>query len=216
MTFSVTPDSCLFVLSGPCGTGKTSLAMSWREMVPDLGYTNSVTTRKPRSAAENHYDYIPRDEFIELVESGEFIQWIHPSYDEYYGTRRAPVEKAIAEGRDLVFDYCPEGMLNLKRAFPDNVVTIFIMTPCVEEMQKRLAGRGTEDTGEQALRYQMALRDFNFVDMHDYHIINDDFNETLLQLQAIRRAEKSRFIRQPGLKKEYGRHARPTLLRYYG
>ena len=209
--------SLLLVLSGPCGTGKTSLSLAWQQREPDLIYSRSVTTRAPRTgfAPEPQYDFITRDEFLHKVEAGDFAQWIHPSFDEYYGTARAPIDKAIAEGRDMVFDYCPEGYLNLKRFYPDHVVGIFIMAPDVETMHRRLVGRNTETNEELKLRYQMALQDFNFVDQHEYHVVNDDFEIALTQLQAIRVAERLRLSRQRQVIQHYQHVARPSLLRYY-
>jgi len=217
MTPSLSPSSTLFVLSGPCGSGKTSLALALLDQDPELGYTRSVTTKRPRDGArsEERYDYVSRGEFIEMVAAGEFVQWIHPSYDEYYGTRRAPVEAAIRGGRDMVFDYCPEGYLNLRRFYPEHVVGIFLMAPDVETLRRRLFGRGTESDDELELRYQMALQDFEFVDQHDYHVVNDDFEQTLETVGAIMRAEKARLARQPGVVDAYRRQARPSLLRYY-
>jgi guanylate kinase len=203
------------VLSGPCGTGKTSLTRAWREREPALGYTRSVTTRRPRAPTEDHYDYVSRAEFLELIAAGEFVQWIRPSYDEYYCTRRAAIDAAIAEGRDLVFDYCPEGYLNLRAAYPAHVVGIFIMAPDLETMKRRLEGRGSESAAELELRYRMALADFNFVDEHRYHVINDDFERALTTLQAIRCAERARLDHQRAALPRYAELASPALLRYY-
>ncbi|MDX3230406.1 hypothetical protein [Streptomyces sp. ME19-01-6] len=209
------PAGCLFVLSGPSGTGKTSLAAAMTEADPRIGHTRSVTTRLPRSAAEAHYDYVSRDKFLSMIDDGMFAQWIHPSFDEYYGTLREPVEAALSQGRDLVFDYSPEGYLNLRRLFPDHTVGIFVMAPTVASMKERLAGRGSESADELVLRRRMAERDFDFVDQHDYHVINDDFEQTLEVLLSIRRAEKARLARQRSVLAAYAQHSRPTLLRYY-
>ncbi|MGW0580444.1 guanylate kinase [Streptomyces sp. NPDC002920] len=211
----VRPSGILMVLSGPSGIGKTSLAKSMREADPTLGYTYSVTTREPRKGTEEHYDFVSREKFLKMVDDGEFIQWIHPSFDEYYGTLRAPVDEALTQGQDLVFDYVPEGYLNLRRYYPHNTVGVFVMAPTVAEMKRRLAGRGTEEDAELTQRQEMAMRDFEFVGEHDYHVLNDDFDETLATLQAIRRAEKARLSRQPGVLEAYRRRAKPTLLRYY-
>ncbi|MFF4642943.1 hypothetical protein [Streptomyces sp. NPDC001389] len=214
--FLIRPTGCLFVLSGPSGTGKTSLSRAMVAADPTLAGTRSVTTREPRpGGGEEHYDHVTRDEFLKMAGNGEFVQWIHPSFDEYYGTLLEPVRQALDEGRDLVLDYCPEGYLNLKRAFPEQTVGVFVMAPSVRMMDRRLAGRGSENEQERELRHTMALRDFNFVDRHDYHVVNDDFEETLATLMAIRRAEKARLAHQRGVLAAYARHAEPALLRYY-
>jgi len=205
----------LLALSGPSGIGKTSLITAMREQDPGLGYTYSVTTRKPRKGIEEHYEFVSREKFLGMVERDEFIQWIHPSFDEFYGTLRAPVEEALAEGRDMVFDYIPEGYLNLRRYYPQQTVGVFVMAPSIAEMRRRLTKRGTEFGEELTHRQNMAERDFDFVAEHEYHVINDDFDETLHTIQSIRRAERARLTRQSGVVDQYRHHSNKTLLRYY-
>ncbi|MFF8432306.1 guanylate kinase [Streptomyces sp. NPDC016566] len=215
--FRTAPSGLLLVLSGPSGTGKTSLAQALAQSDPALGHARSVTTRKKPhpGAGEEHYDHVSRDEFLWMVADGDFAQWIHPSCDEYYGTLRTPLERALSAGRDLVFDYRPEEYLNLKRSFPGQTVGVFVMGPSAELMDQRLASRGSENTEERELRHAVTLRDFNFVDEHDYHVVNDEFDHTLETLRAIRRAEKARLCRQQPVLDAYARYAEPTMLRYH-
>lgn len=215
VSLSTSPRSCLLVLSGPCGTGKTSLARALLEADSSLLYSRSVTTRQPRSGSVENYEYVTREEFLSRVEKREFVQWINPSYDEYYGTLRQPIDDAIARRRDMIFDYCPEGYLNLRRAYPAFVTGVFVMAPDVETMSARLRNRGTENDAELAMRYRMALQDFNFVDLHDYHVVNADFDHTFETLKAILIAEKAKVGSQPGLIENYASYSQPTLLRYY-
>lgn len=208
--------SLLLVVSGAGGCGKTSLVMQWLKDNPELGYARSVTTRKPRdpNKIEEQYDYVSQEQFAELIGKDAFVQWIHPYHDEYYGTPHAPITQAIEENRDMIFDYCPEGYLNLRRFYPDHVVGIFLMAPSLQIMRQRLAGRGTETGEDVDIRYHMALQDFNFIDQHDYHLINDDFADTLETLKAIRRAEHAKTHRLLN-DLPYKQLAKKTLLRYY-
>lgn len=207
----VSRDSVLFVVSGPGGVGKTSLVEAWRQAEPDLGYAMSVTSRAPRQKLEN-YHHVSEDEFRAMIAGDEFVQWINP-YGEYFGTPHQPIRDAIAEGRDMVFDYVPEGLLNLRRSYRDHVVGIFIMAPTLDVMRARLEARGTEAAGEVEIRYEMALQDFDFIDIHEYHLVNEDFEATLQNLRAIRAAEHARVSRMKHI--PFRAHARKALLRYY-
>jgi guanylate kinase len=204
-------DSVLFVVSGPGGVGKTSLVEAWRQAEPDLGYAKSVTSRAPRQKLEN-YDHVSEDEFVAMIARDEFVQWINP-YGEYFGTPHQPIRDAIAQGLDMVFDYVPEGLLNLRRSYRDHVVGIFVMAPTLDMMRARLEARGTEAAGEVEIRYQMAMQDFAFIDVHEYHLVNDDFDKTLQSLRAIRAAEHARVSRMKNI--PFRAHAQKTLLRYY-
>jgi guanylate kinase len=203
----------LLVLSGPGGVGKTSLVMEWCRRDSSLRYTTSVTTRSPRLKAEQ-YEHVDENEFAALVAKGEFIQWINPPGLEFYGTRRAPIDESLAEGADMVFDYCPEGYLNLRRAYPNDVVGIFVMAPSIETMRERLEQRGTEADGEVDVRVEMARKDFAFINSHDHVVINDDFETTMTTIEAIRRAEHHRVGRSVDVER-FAALASPALLRYY-
>ncbi|MFE2886888.1 guanylate kinase [Streptomyces graminifolii] len=206
----------LLVLSGPSGTGKTTLARALLDADPDLVQVPSVTTRAARRTGESTvYEFVSEADFRRMADQGRFAQWIHPTTGVYYGTPREPLDAALAAGRDVVLDYSPEGYLNLRRRYPAHTVGVFVMAPSVREMARRLAARGTEDERQLAFRSAMAARDFDFVDQHDYHVINDDLTETREILLSIRRAERARIARQQGLLEAYARRSSPTLLRYY-
>lgn len=208
-----------FVLSGPGGTGKTSLIREWRKREPDLGYVANVTTRKPRDPArvpeQGIFIHVSPIEFRHLVEKNHFAQWVNPSPGKYYGTPRAPLDDAIQNGRDLVFDYTPQLYLNLRRRYRTHVVGIFVGPPDLKELRRRLELRGSEAGDELEIKYQMALQDFDFVDEHEYHLINDDFEDSVRRLQAIRVAETTKLSRQKHVLSRYAENARFCMMFYY-
>jgi guanylate kinase len=176
-----------------------------------------VTSRIPPSGTENkdNYDTVTRDDFRALIGTGALAEWLNPFDGDFYGTLREPVEQLIADGVDAVFDYSPEGYLHLRQNYPDRVVGIFVMAPDLETMTARLLGRATETSEELKMRYQMALRDFNFVDLHDYQLVNDELDHGVSTLRAIRAAEHASVRRNPDVVRRYAGWAKPARLRYY-
>jgi len=219
MTFTCSPAPLFFVISGPGGTGKTTLIREWRKIEPDLHYVPNVTTRKPRPASAvdeaGLYEFVSFEKFRALVEADYFAQWVNPSEGKYYGTPRAPLDDALTKKQDLVFDYTPQLYINLRQLYREHIVSIFVMPPSLEELRRRLETRNTESGRDLEIKYQMALQDLAFVEEHDYHVVNDDFEKTLRTLQSIRVAEKARLSRQTGVLPEYLKRARRSMLFYY-
>ncbi len=208
-----------YVLSGPGGTGKTTLIKRWLEDCPDLGYVPNVTTRKPRPASQvdesGFYEFVSREEFRGLVERDAFAQWVNPSEGKYYGTPIAPLNEAITEHRDLVFDYTPQLYINLRRQFRDQVVGIFIIPPTFSELLARLRSRGTEAGTELHIKEQMAVQDLGYIDEHHYHVVNDDLDSTLAVLKSIRVAESHRLDRMIGIRDLCQARSPRTMMFYY-
>lgn len=216
------PSSVFLVLSGPGGTGKSSLIRMWRDADPDIGYVKNVTTRARRAPDptsgvddEDFFDFVTREEFRRLVEDGQLAQWVNPQEGYYSGTPLAPLLAAAAEGRDLVFDYTPQLFLNLRRAFPEEVVGVFVAPPSMEVLRERLSGRGSEDGAELQLKFTMGAQDMTYVDMHEYHVTNTDLPSTLDALQSILRAEKSRLRRSANLTEIYRSMRDPRQMLFY-
>lgn len=216
------PGSVFLVLSGPGGTGKSSLIRMWREADPDLGYVKNVTTRTRRAPDpvsgvddDDFFEFVSREEFHRRVQAGELAQWVNPQEGYYSGTPLAPLREAVAQGRDLVFDYTPQLFLNLQRAFPEQVVGVFVAPPSLEVLRDRLAGRGSEDGAKLQLKFNMGAQDMAYVDMHDYHVTNVDLADTLTTLRSILVAEKARLRRSPNLREVYADLRDPRQMLFY-
>ncbi|MDX8050894.1 hypothetical protein SK571_16010 [Lentzea sp. BCCO 10_0798] len=215
--------SVFLVLSGPGGTGKSSLIRMWRKADPDIGYVKNVTTRGRRPADpvsgvddDDFFDFVSRERFRELVETDQLAQWVNPQEGYYSGTPRQPLLDAIAQRRDLLFDYTPQLYLNLQRAFPEQVVGVFVAPPSMEVLRERLTGRTSGAGDKLQLKFNMGVQDLSYVDMHRYHVTNHDLTETLETLRGILRAEKSRLDRLPELRERYeAMKDRRQMLFYY-
>ncbi|MBS9422448.1 guanylate kinase [Photorhabdus caribbeanensis] len=211
--------SVFLVLSGPGGTGKTSLIKRWLNDCPDLGYVPNITTRAPRPKSivdeSGFYKHVSRSEFREMVSKNMFAQWVNPSSGKYYGTPIAPLQEAISSGNDLVFDYTPQLYLNLRRQFRQHVVGIFIVPPTLSELMNRLSKRGTEQGEELHIKQNMALQDLAYVDEHDYHVVNDDFEQTLQTLKCIHTSERCRMSRIIGLQERCRAVSPHSMMFYY-
>lgn len=217
--FRASAESVFFVVSGPGGTGKTTLIRRWLADCPDLGYVANVTTRKPRPATavdeSGFYSFVTREEFQRLVREDHFAQWVNPSEGKYYGTPITPLLAAIDEGRDLVFDYTPQLYINLRRQFKRQVVGIFVIPPTFAELMRRLKSRGTESGRDLLIKEQMAIQDLSYIDEHQYHVVNDDVDQALATLKAIRHAERCRLDRLPGLAEDCKQASPRSMMFYY-
>lgn len=181
----------IVVISGPSGTGKGTLLEEAMRRNKNLKYSVSATTRKPRPGEipEESYFFRSREEFDEMIASGEILEW-----DEFctnrYGTPRTPLENSISRGEDVVMDITFPGAMAVKRAFPEDAVTVFILPPSEEELERRLRGRKTESEEEIARRLHAAKLELTKVNLFDYSIVNDDLQRAASELLEIVETEK--------------------------
>ena len=194
----------LFVLVGPTGSGKSTFCERLIAEFPDvLSYSTSVTTRPARAneVPGKSYHFISRDEFIARRDRGEFFEW-EENHGNLYGTLRSNLENGITMGKDLLFQIDIRGALNFKRNFSENTVTLFIVPPSFEDLQKRLRGRGTVDQGELQRRFSTARSEYEaLLSLHgtpvgvDYLIVNRELDSTYDEVRAIVIAERARYSR---------------------
>lgn len=183
----------LVVLSGPSGTGKGTVCKAVCSNADlAIAYSISATTRNPRNGEQDgrEYFFYSREKFEQLRDEDGFLEWAQV-YDNYYGTPRAFVEEVLSSGRDCILEIDPQGALQVRKA-SDEAVLVFIAPPSMEELRKRLAGRGTETVEEMEKRLSCADAEIAFMDQYDYVIINDDVQTAAAKMKAILIAEKCR------------------------
>jgi len=178
----VTRSARLFVVSGPSGVGKGTLVARVRDRLPGLGLTVSATTRAPREGEKNGVSYYFMDdsEFARRVENGEFLEWANV-HGHRYGTLKAEAERLMAEGSSVVLEIDVQGGLNVRKVYPD-VVLVFIEPPSIEELERRLRGRGTEDESSIELRLANANHEMELASLYDVRIVNDDLERATDEL----------------------------------
>ena len=190
----------LLVLSSPSGAGKTTLAKRVLSADRGIGISVSVTTRKPRPGEQEGTDYFFRDEaqFMAQRDAGDLLEWAKV-FGNYYATPRAPVEAAVASGRDLLFDIDWQGAQQLKERLPQDLVRVFILPPSAAALETRLRGRAADPPDVVARRMAEAASEMSHWPEYDYVIVNGDLENSVAQLIAILTAERLRRERLIGL-----------------
>ena len=175
----------LFVLAAPSGAGKTSLVKVLLERMPALRMSVSHTTRLRRQTEEHgrEYYFVREPEFERLVAEGQFLEHARV-FDNLYGTARAPVETRLAQGGDIVLEIDWQGARQVRSAMPD-CVTIFILPPSREALERRLRSRATDSPEVIARRLRDAVSDMSHWREFDYVVVNDDFEGAVADLMAI-------------------------------
>jgi len=191
----------MLVLSSPSGAGKTTLARRLIEAEPGVVPSISCTTRKQRKGEVEGRDYyfLDRDTFARMRDSGEFLEWALV-FDNFYGTPREQVERALAEGRDVLFDVDWQGAQSLRDDSPDDVVTVFILPPSGRALEQRLTERAQDAPEIVAARMRGASNEIQHWGEYDYVVINHDIDQALAAVRAILAAERLRCTRLTGLK----------------
>lgn len=189
----------LFILSSPSGAGKTTLSRLLLAADGNMSLSVSATTRPPRAKEENGVDYhfVGHDVFERMVSEGEMLEHARV-FDNFYGSPRAPVEEALAEGRDILFDVDWQGAQQIKLAMQGNVVSVFILPPSIDALEARLKSRAQDDDETVARRMAKSLDEISHWREYDYVLVNDDLEKCITQLASILCAERLRLVRRSG------------------
>jgi len=185
----------VFIISAPSGSGKSTLVARLLNEVEGLTFSVSCTTRAPRGTEKTGqaYDFIDRAEFLKKIEAGEFLEHADV-FGNFYGTHRSALEKAKEQGKDLVLDIDVQGAGQLKERIPD-AVTIFILAPSREILERRLRDRSQDSDEVIRRRLENAVREIRDYSHYDYVLVNEDLEKAVESLKAIVRAERVRRIR---------------------
>lgn len=190
----------MLVLSSPSGAGKTTLSRQLLDNDSQIQLSVSCTTREKRSGEQDGVDYrfIDTASFRGMIERGEFLEHARV-FDHYYGTPQAPVDAALAAGRDVLFDIDWQGTQQLKEKGRDDLVTVFILPPSTRDLERRLITRAQDSADTVARRMAKAADEMSHWAEYEYAIINRDIATSLNQLKSILTAERLKRERQLGL-----------------
>ena len=168
----------LIVVSAPSGSGKSTIVQWLMREHPELRlyFSISCTSRPPRGTEQDgvEYFFLTPDEFREKIDNEEFLEYEEVYHDRFYGTLKAQVERQLEAGQNVVFDVDVKGGVNIKRYYGERVMSLFIQPPSVEELRRRLEGRGTDTPEAIADRLAKAEYELTFAPQFDHIIVNDD------------------------------------------
>ncbi|WP_312530079.1 guanylate kinase [Paracoccus sp. (in: a-proteobacteria)] len=191
----------LIILSSPSGAGKSTLARRLMDWDPSLKFSVSATTRAPRPGEVHgqHYDFRSVEDFRAMVDAGEMLEHAEV-FGNFYGSPKGPVETAMREGRDTLFDVDWQGGQQIRASsLGSHVVSIFILPPDLVELERRLISRGQDSPEVIAGRMRKSLNEISHWAEYDYVLVNDDLEQTTQELKTILGAERLRRDRQTGL-----------------
>lgn len=171
----------LIIFSAPSGSGKSTIVQWLMREHPELrlAFSISATTRAPRGTERNGVEYLflSEDEFRDRIDKGEFLEYEEVYAGRFYGTLKSQVERQTAKGENVVFDVDVKGGCNIKKFYGDRAMSIFVQAPSVDELRRRLIGRGTDS--EEAIRNRLAKASYEmtFAPKFDHVVVNDDLEK---------------------------------------
>ena len=185
----------IFIISAPSGAGKTTLVKKLLKLFPDIALSVSCTTRAPRlgEVAGRDYYFVGEKKFAALRSRGGFAEWAGV-HGYFYGTPRAPLERRVARGRDVLLDIDVQGARKIKLQYPE-AVSIFVLPPSRRELEQRLARRGTDRKETIRKRLENARREMREIMRYDYVVENRDLRRAVEDAKAIVNAERLRVAR---------------------
>lgn len=190
----------LIVLSSPSGAGKTTISRMLLDADDEIAMSVSATTRPMRPGEHDgkDYNFVEEGEFDRMIRDHEFVEWANV-FGFRYGTPKAPVKDALKQGRDILFDIDWQGARQLEPDFGEHLVTIFLLPPSMQELERRLRVRGTDSPQVIAERMRRAAEEISHWAEYEYVLVNDEMDECLAQVRSIVAAERFKRVRQTSL-----------------
>ena len=191
----------MLVLSSPSGAGKTTISREILKREPAMTLSISATTRQPRPGEVEGKDYffVTAERFSQMVGEDAFLEHARV-FENRYGTPRAPVEAALSEGRDVLFDIDWQGTQQLRESARDDLVSVFILPPSMASLEERLRSRAQDSEEVVQQRMAKAADEMSHWPEYDYIVVNRDIEESVARVTAILNAERLRRDRQSGLR----------------
>lgn len=167
----------LIVIAGPAAVGKGTVVTRIRELLPEIRFSVSATTRSPRPGEVDgeHYFFVSNEKFDDLVAGDEMLEWALVHGLNRYGTPRKPILDALEKGEDIILEIDIQGAKQIKEKLPEAIL-VFLLPPSWDELVRRLSGRGTESEAEQARRLETAKEEYAAKDDFDFRIVNENVN----------------------------------------
>ena len=177
----------VIIFSAPSGSGKTTIVHELLKRYPQFEFSISATSRSPRGAEKDGVDYyfLSEEEFLRRIEADAFVEWEAVYAGTHYGTLRSEVDRIWSKGNVIIFDVDVVGGVNLKRIFGDKACSVFIMPPSIEELERRLIGRGTDAPEVIAKRVAKAGQEIERAPEFDHVVVNDDLQRAIADTCAI-------------------------------
>ena len=177
----------LVIVTAPSGAGKTTIVRHLLNVFGTLAFSVSATSRLPRAHEVHGRDYyfLNKEEFVQKIEQGEFVEWEEVYTGRYYGTLISEVERLWGEGKNIVFDIDVKGAVSIQKIYPHNTLSIFVQPPSVEVLHQRLLNRKTETPGSIQKRIERAEIELEYASHFDVIMVNDILEEALRDAEEV-------------------------------
>jgi guanylate kinase len=178
----------LIVFSAPSGSGKTTIVRHLLNTIDNLGFSISACTRDRRGRTEENgkdYYFLTPDEFKKKIDNDEFVEWEEVYEGAFYGTLKSEIQRLTESGKNVIFDVDVKGGLSIKKYYGDRALAIFVKVPSVEELEKRLRGRGSDSEDSISRRLFKVKFEMSFQDKFDVILLNENLEDTLKKAEVL-------------------------------